>query len=161
MSETNAATSADEPFFHALLMPHRSLGRRGFAILMGTLLFGWLVTGVSDVWPRVLMVLLGGIVIAQAGLLARRLYPGRTLLPVYTAWSMTGFWYFFLFDLQVMYELPLAVAVLGGLLALCRRDGDAWRPWWPGLALAIGMVAGLAASARAARLDPVEALRRL
>jgi len=30
-----------------------------------------------------------------------------------------------------------------------------------GLALAIGMVAGLAASARAARLDPVEALRRL
>ena len=99
---------------------------------------GWLVTGVSDVWPRVLMVLLGGIVIAQAGLLARRLYPGRALLPAYTAWAMTGFWYFFLFDLQVMYELPLAVAVLGGLLALCRRDGDAWRPWWPGVALAIG-----------------------
>ncbi len=55
MSETNAATSADEPFFHALLMPHRSLGRRGFAILMGTLLFGWLVTGViflqRGAWP--------------------------------------------------------------------------------------------------------------
>ena len=99
---------------------------------------GWLVTGVSDVWPRVLMVLLGGIVIAQAGLLARRLYPGRALLPAYTAWAMAGFWYFFLFGLQVMYELPLAVAVLGGLLALCRRDGDGWRPWWPGLALAIG-----------------------
>lgn len=99
---------------------------------------GWMLTGVSDVWPRVLMVLLGGIVIAQAGLLARRLYPGRALLPAYTAWAMTGFWYFFLFDLQVMYELPLAVAVLGGVLALCRRDGDAWRPWWPGVALAIG-----------------------
>ena len=99
---------------------------------------GWMLTGVSDVWPRVLMVLLGGIVIAQAGLLARRLYPGRALLPAYTAWAMTGFWYFFLFDLQVMYELPLAVAVLGGMLALCRRDGDAWRPWWPGVALAIG-----------------------
>lgn len=99
---------------------------------------GWLVTGVSDIWPRVLMVLLGGIVIAQSGLLARRLYPGREVLPAYTAWAMAGLWYFFLFDLQVMYELPLAVAVLGGLLALCRRDGDAWRPWWPGLALAVG-----------------------
>ena len=99
---------------------------------------GWLVTGVSDVWPRVLMVLLGTIVIAQAGLLARRLYPGRALLPAYTAWAMAGLWFFFLFDLQVMYELPLAVAVLGGLLALCRREGDAWRPWWPGMALAVG-----------------------
>ena len=51
---------------------------------------------------------------------------------------MAGFWYFFLFSLQVMYELPLTVAVLGGLLALCRRAGDGWTPWWPGFALAVG-----------------------
>ena len=99
---------------------------------------GWLVTGVSDVWPRLLMVLLGATVIAQAGVLARRLHPSRPQLPVYTAWAMAGFWYLFLFGLQVMYELPLAVAVLGGLIALCRRDGEAWRPWWPGVALAVG-----------------------
>ncbi|MCX7306081.1 MAG: DUF2244 domain-containing protein [Hyphomicrobiales bacterium] len=53
MSDTNA--SADAPFFQALLTPHRSLGRRGFAILMGALLFGWLVTGViflsRGAWP--------------------------------------------------------------------------------------------------------------
>jgi len=53
MSETNA--SADTPFFQALLTPHRSLGRKGFAILMGALLFGWLVTGViflsRGAWP--------------------------------------------------------------------------------------------------------------
>ena len=53
MSETNA--SADEPFFQALLTPHRSLGRRGFAVLMGALLFGWVVTGViflsRGAWP--------------------------------------------------------------------------------------------------------------
>jgi len=53
MSETNFA--ADEPFFQALLTPHRSLGRKGFAILMGALLFGWLVTGVfflsRGAWP--------------------------------------------------------------------------------------------------------------
>ena len=99
---------------------------------------GWVVTGVGDAWPRVLMVSLGGIAIAQAGLLARRLHPARERVPANTAWAMVGFWYFFLFDLQLMYELPLAVAVLGGLLALCRRDGEGWRPWWPGLALAFG-----------------------
>lgn len=52
MSETNAA---DEPFFSALLVPHRSLGKTGFAILMGALLLGWLVTGVlflsNGAWP--------------------------------------------------------------------------------------------------------------
>ena len=54
MSETNA-TAADEPFFRALLTPHRSLGRTGFAVLMGALLFGWLATGAfflaSGAWP--------------------------------------------------------------------------------------------------------------
>ncbi len=99
---------------------------------------GWAVGGVGDVWPRLLMVLLGTTIIAQAGLLARRLYPHKPRLPALTAWAMAGFWYFFMFSLQVMYELPLTVAVLGGLLALCRRDGDAWNPWWPGVALAVG-----------------------
>jgi uncharacterized membrane protein len=52
MSETIAA---DEPFFRALLKPHRSLGRTGFFILMGVLGFGWLATGifflVDGAWP--------------------------------------------------------------------------------------------------------------
>ena len=99
---------------------------------------GWAVTGVGDAWPRVLVVLLGAIVIAQVGLLARRLYPHKPDLPRLAAWAMVGVWYFFLFSLQVMYELPLTVAVLGGLLALCRREGDGWTPWWPGFALGVG-----------------------
>jgi uncharacterized membrane protein len=53
MSDTNAA--AEEPFFRALLTPHRSLGRTGFAVLMGALLAGWLVTGAvflsRGAWP--------------------------------------------------------------------------------------------------------------
>ena len=53
MSDTNAA--ADEPFFEALLTPHRSLGRTGFAVLMGALLAGWLATGAiflaNGAWP--------------------------------------------------------------------------------------------------------------
>ncbi len=55
MSDTNASFQADEPFFHALLTPHRSLGRTGFLVLMGALLFGWLVTGAfflsRGAWP--------------------------------------------------------------------------------------------------------------
>ncbi|WP_315925186.1 DUF2244 domain-containing protein [Mesorhizobium sp. SP-1A] len=55
MSDTNATFAADEPFFHALLTPHRSLGRTGFTILMGAMLFGWAVTGIimlsHGAWP--------------------------------------------------------------------------------------------------------------
>ena len=65
-------------------------------------------------------------------------FAGFAILLALAAWAMAGFWYFFLFSLQVMYELPLMVAVLGGLLALCRRDGAGWNPWWPGVALAVG-----------------------
>lgn len=55
MSETNVTFAADEPFFKALLMPHRSLGRTGFMVLMGALMFGWIVTGAiflsQGAWP--------------------------------------------------------------------------------------------------------------
>lgn len=55
MSETNTPASADMPFFHALLTPHRSLGKTGFAVLMGALAFGWLATGAlflsRGAWP--------------------------------------------------------------------------------------------------------------
>jgi uncharacterized membrane protein len=55
MSETNASFPADEPFFRALLTPYRSLGRTGFFILMGALMFGWIVTGAiflaNGAWP--------------------------------------------------------------------------------------------------------------
>lgn len=55
MSETNASFAADEPFFRALLTPHRSLGRTGFLVLMGALGLCWLITGVfflaHGAWP--------------------------------------------------------------------------------------------------------------
>jgi uncharacterized membrane protein len=55
MAETISAEAMDEPFFRALLTPHRSLGRKGFAILMGALLFGWLAVGAFTLshgaWP--------------------------------------------------------------------------------------------------------------
>lgn len=52
MAETKAA---DEPFFHALLTPHRSLGRTGFIVLMSVLGVMWLGTGLFflsiGAWP--------------------------------------------------------------------------------------------------------------
>lgn len=55
MSETNATSAADEPFFRALLVPHRSLGKLGFIILIGALVFSWVVTGAVflslGAWP--------------------------------------------------------------------------------------------------------------
>lgn len=55
MDDTIRPMPADEPFFSALLMPHRSLGRTGFTILMATLVAGWLATGAlflsQGAWP--------------------------------------------------------------------------------------------------------------
>jgi uncharacterized membrane protein len=58
MSETNASAAgfaADQPIFHALLTPHRSLGRTGFMVVMGALLFAWTATGLimlsHGAWP--------------------------------------------------------------------------------------------------------------
>ncbi|MCT8999078.1 DUF2244 domain-containing protein [Chelativorans intermedius] len=52
MQEKNAA---DQPFFKALLVPHRSMGQRGFAILMAALLLVWLTFGAMflsiGAWP--------------------------------------------------------------------------------------------------------------
>jgi len=54
MDETNAR-KADEPFFRALLTPHRSLGNTGFRLLMLALLAGWGLTGIvflsQGAWP--------------------------------------------------------------------------------------------------------------
>jgi len=49
MAETNAL-HPDEPFFRALLTPHRSLGRTGFLVLIGGLVFAWLATGAIFLW---------------------------------------------------------------------------------------------------------------
>lgn len=47
--------SAEEPLFRALLVPHRSLGRRGFVVLMGALVAFWVLYGgiflAMGAWP--------------------------------------------------------------------------------------------------------------
>ncbi len=47
--------NADTPFFKALLVPHRSLGRQGFLVLMTSLVLLWLTVGAiflsMGAWP--------------------------------------------------------------------------------------------------------------
>ncbi|KXF78893.1 hypothetical protein ATN84_03785 [Paramesorhizobium deserti] len=47
--------ASETPFFRALLVPHRSLGRTGFLVLMATLLAGWMFCGILflsiGAWP--------------------------------------------------------------------------------------------------------------
>lgn len=55
MKDGTFANRADEPFFRARLLPHRSLGRTGFLLLMLSLLLAWLVVGAiflsHGAWP--------------------------------------------------------------------------------------------------------------
>lgn len=47
--------AADTPFFKALLVPYRSLGRTGFYVLMGSMVAAWLFVAVTfysmGAWP--------------------------------------------------------------------------------------------------------------
>ena len=53
--DASNAEFEDKADFHAILTPHRSLGRQGFVLLMATLATTWLVTGLfflsKGAWP--------------------------------------------------------------------------------------------------------------
>lgn len=79
---------------------------------------GWYVFGVNDIWPRVLEVGFGAVQLVLAATLARRLAPERPWVARATPWMLLALGYAFLFGLQIMYEVLLAVWVLAALLAL-------------------------------------------
>ncbi len=79
---------------------------------------GWFAFGVSDIWPRVLEIGFGAAQLVLAALLARRLAPDRPWVARATPWMLLALGYAFLFGLQIMYEVLLAVWVLAALLAL-------------------------------------------
>ena len=55
MGETNDLLPAERPIFRALLVPHRSLGRTGFLLVMGAMVFASLAMGsiflAHGAWP--------------------------------------------------------------------------------------------------------------
>ena len=102
---------------------------------------GWLAFGVSDAWPRVLEVILGGTQLVLASMLARRLFPLSPWIARATPWMLMALGYAFLFSLQIMYEVLLSVWVLAALLCLVpRRDRDTPRFVLFGLCIGLGLL---------------------
>jgi 4-amino-4-deoxy-L-arabinose transferase-like glycosyltransferase len=99
---------------------------------------GWAVFGVNDVWPRVLMVLIGAAQLILAQSLARRLFPEHAWVARSTPWLLMALSFGFLFDLQIMYDGLLATWVLAALLCLVPA-GRRSSPSWVGFALCIGL----------------------
>lgn len=98
---------------------------------------GWFMFGVSDVWPRVLEVLIGGVQLLLASALARRLFPQRPWVARATPWMLLALTYAFLFGQQIMYDVLLASWTLAGLLCLTPKLHRA-EPRWLLFGLCIG-----------------------
>jgi 4-amino-4-deoxy-L-arabinose transferase-like glycosyltransferase len=98
---------------------------------------GWLVFGVDDIWPRVLEVLIGGAQLVLISMLARRLFPSRPWMTKAAPWMLLALGYAFLFGLQIMYDVLLAVWALAALLCLTPKLHRA-EPRWLLFGLCIG-----------------------
>jgi 4-amino-4-deoxy-L-arabinose transferase-like glycosyltransferase len=99
---------------------------------------GWFVFGVSDIWPRVLEVLIGGAQLVLISVIARRLFPSRPWMAKAAPWMLLAFGYAFLFGLQIMYDVLLATSTLAALLCLTPKAHRA-EPRWLLFGLCIGL----------------------
>lgn len=99
---------------------------------------GWFVFGVSDIWPRVLEVLIGGAQLVLISVIARRLFPSRPWMAKAAPWMLLAFGYAFLFGLQIMYDVLLATLTLAALLCLTPKAHRA-EPRWLLFGLCIGL----------------------
>ncbi len=102
---------------------------------------GWAVGGVGDIWPRLLEVLIGLGFLLLTQRLARVIYRESPQVGSLTPWILAAFSYAFLFSLQIMYEVLLALCVMAALNALVGRDPQK-RPWfgWFAVAVAAGLL---------------------
>jgi len=97
---------------------------------------GWAVFGVNDVWPRVLEVLIGAGWLVAATALARRVFALRPAVADVVPWLLLALSYVFLFGLQIMYEMLLALWV--ALALCCLAPKPRWG--WFGFCLGAGLL---------------------
>lgn len=102
---------------------------------------GWFVFGVNDIWPRLLQVAFGAAELVLITQLARRLFPERPWVARATPWLLMALGYAFLFNLQIMYDVLLAVWTLAALLCLTPKPGRSEPRWWLfGLCIGLGLL---------------------
>ncbi|TAM10900.1 MAG: glycosyl transferase [Rhodanobacter sp.] len=102
---------------------------------------GWFAFGVSDVWPRVLEVIFGGAELVLVSVLARRLFPQRAWMASATPWALAALSFAFLFGLQIMYDVLLAVWTLAALVCLVPTAGRTAPRWvWFGVCIGLGLL---------------------
>jgi len=99
---------------------------------------GWFVFGVSDIWPRLLEVLIGGTQLVLVSVMARRLFPDRPWITRGAPWILLALAYAFLFSLQIMYDVLLAVWSLAALVCLTPKQHRS-EPRWLLFGLCIGL----------------------
>ncbi|HEX7813985.1 ArnT family glycosyltransferase [Dyella sp.] len=99
---------------------------------------GWFVFGVNDVWPRVLEVAFGAFELMLLATLARRLFPSRAWVARAAPWMLMALSYAFLFGLQIMYDVLLAVWALAALVCLVPKPGRD-EPRWLLFGVCIGL----------------------
>lgn len=83
---------------------------------------GWFVFGVNDVWPRLVEIALSTLNLWLVARLARQLFPSRPQAAALAPWVLAGSFFYFLYALQIMFDLLVAACALTTLVALTRRD---------------------------------------
>ncbi|MHC1479937.1 ArnT family glycosyltransferase [Frateuria aurantia] len=103
---------------------------------------GWAAFGVGDVWPRLLEVLIGGTELVLVARMAHRLFPEAPWIARIAPWLLGSLSYAFLFGLQIMYDVLLAVWALAALLCLLPDERGRQEPRWLyfGLCLGLGLL---------------------
>ena len=103
----------------------------------------WLVTGVSEFAARMVGPVLGCVALWLTSVLGRRLWPDMRGIGGDAALALAGLVVFALSSSLTMFDVPLTVCVLLGLIALsdAGQEGAGRRPWVVfGLAIALGVL---------------------
>lgn len=101
---------------------------------------GWLLLGVGDAWPRILVVLIGATNLYLIHRLAWRLFRDRDIANV-APWVFAAMHFPFLFGLQIMFEPLLVMGVLTALIGIVPNSQLQLRP--NGRLLALGLAIAL------------------
>jgi 4-amino-4-deoxy-L-arabinose transferase-like glycosyltransferase len=89
-------------------------------LLFWTIHAGWLVFGVNDVWPRLVLPACALATTLVTARIARTLWPDAPWLGERAAWILLGSLLFALFGVMLMFDVLMALCVSVGVLGLAR-----------------------------------------